>query len=138
MEPTSSLIPVKVRIVRALAQIVLEEQQSFIHRDLAAKGRKQIAFLEEENKSLFRRIGLRKKLEIPTLEQVVQGWKEEWKKNELDMWHPASAILDRVVSKWWKRLELLSKLPESKDEEIMYLSTADADLIDFTINHDKV
>jgi hypothetical protein len=138
MEHNSTLIPVKIRVVRELAKITLKEQESLIHRDLADKGRLHIAFLEDSNKSFLRRTGLLKKVEIPTLEQVVQGWKAEWKKNQLDIFHPASMILDRVVSKWWQRLQLFSKLSELKDDEVMYISTADAELINLTANWDKV
>lgn len=132
MKSNATLIPVKIRVVRELAVRALKNQESYIHRDLAEAGRKHIEQLKQANNSRLRRLGILKPVEIPTLESVVQGWKEEWKQNRLDWDHPAERILRRVISSWWRRLQLFSKLPESQDEEIMYLSVEDAELLEYT------
>lgn len=132
MKSNATLIPVKIRVVRELAVRALKNQESYIHRDLAEAGRQHIEELKQTNNSRLRRLGILKPVEIPTLESVVQGWKAEWKENRLDWDHPADRILRRVISSWWRRLQLFSKLPESQDEEIMYLSVEDAELLEYT------
>lgn len=128
MKPNATIIPVKIRVVRELAKKTLQEQESYIHRDLAEAGRRYISRLEADNNTLLRRWKILPKKKIPTLESVVQGWKAEWKNDCLDSLY-VNEILNRVISSWWSRLLIFSKLPESKDDEIMYLSTADAELI---------
>ena len=132
MKSNATLIPVKIRVVRELAVRSLKNQESYIHRDLAEAGRQHIEQLKQANNSRLRRLGILKPVEIPTLESVVQGWKAEWKQNRLDWDHPAERILRRIISSWWRRLQLFSKLPESQDDETMYLSVTDAELLEYT------
>lgn len=132
MKSNATLIPVKIRVVRELAVRSLKNQESYFHRDLAEVGRKHIEQLKQANNSRLRSLGILKPVEIPTLETVVQGYKAEWTQNRLDWNHPAERILRRVISSWWRRLQLFSKLPESQDEEIMYLSVEDAELLEYT------
>lgn len=129
MKNNNTVIPFKIHWVRQRAVQVLKDQESYIHRDLAEAGRQHIEQLKQANNSWLRRLGILRPVEIPTLESVVQGWKAEWKENRLDWDHPAEQILRRIISSWWRRLQLFSKLPESQDDETMYLSVRDVELL---------
>lgn len=129
--PNATLIPVKFRVVRELATEELKHRASRIRRDLDAIGAKYIEQLESKNNTLFRRLGIIKRKEIPSLETVVQGWKSDWKDARWIEWSTPMHILNRTISDWWSDLTFFSNLPESRDDDIMYLSIADAKLIKY-------
>ncbi len=129
--PNATLIPVKFRVVRELATEELKHQASLIRRDLDAIGAKYIEHLESKNNALFCRLGIIKREEIPSLETVVQGWKSDWKNASWIEWSTPMHILNRTISDWWSDLTFFSNLPESRDDDIMYLSIADAKLIKY-------
>ncbi len=135
MKSNSSLIPVKIHKVRALAQNSLNEQRSRFHRDLNDEARKYIAYIEEENKGKLFYFFMKKPLSVPSVEEVIEEWTERWGRNGLSAHkgHESEVywIMYRTQTEWWKKLMLLSTLPENQSEDTMYLSVADAELIGY-------
>ncbi len=135
MKSNSSLIPVKVRKVRALAQNRLHEQRLRYHRDLNDEARKYIAYIEEENKGKRFFFFKKKLLPVPSVEKIIEEWTERWVRDELNAFsgHEKEVywIIHRTQTEWWKKLMLLSKLPENQSEDTMYLSVADGELIEY-------
>jgi hypothetical protein len=135
MKSNSSLIPVKIRKVRALAQKRLHEQRLRYHRDLNDEARKYIAHIEEENKGKRFYFFEKKPLPVPSVEKIIEEWTERWVRDELNAFsgHEKEVywIIHRTQTEWWKKLMLLSKLPENQSEDTMYLSVADGELIEY-------
>jgi hypothetical protein len=135
MKSNSSLIPVKIRKVRTLAQNRLNEQRSRYHRDINDEARKYIAHIKEENKGKLFFFFEKKPLPVPPVKQVIEEWTERWNKGVLSSTKAPESevywIMSRTQAEWWTKITQLSKLPENQNEDTMYLSVADAELIKY-------
>jgi hypothetical protein len=131
MKSSASTIPVKVKHVRECAKVNLQARLERIYDELAVRAEQHIKRTNAENRCIFRRLGWSKKLDVPTVEQLVSKWKEEYANGTLPHMTEQWWAYSRTDSDWWRRIETLSTLPESKDEEVMNLSIDDVRIIGF-------
>ena len=133
-EISTSCITCKVKHVRAVARLNLAARWAWIDEELRKAAEKQILFIEEQNKTLFRRLGWTKKIEVPDVETLIATWKQEHSEDKLDRYTSQWWAVYHTQSYWWKTIEALSTLPESMDEDLMQLSIDDARTINFNEN----
>lgn len=129
----STTFPAKIQDVRSAAASRLAERKNKLAENLRALAEADIKRIEEENKnknSLFCRLGISKRSEVPTVDALLAKWQKEFDDGTLV--HMSRPYWEYFVidTDWWRRNQTLCYI-HGEDDTIINLSIEDAQLIQY-------
>lgn len=126
--PTSTTLPLPVKVVRAAATRRLKRNLVRLEADLREQVEAMNVYYAVENAGFLHRLFRRPDTPLLDVDATVKRWMAGDRTAPLPFsWW----LLDRPTTLWWRRLEQLVLLPECDDDLVMNVSLDDLDLIQY-------